>query len=125
MFTITEAAAEQILHAAEAQPGEDVLPMLRLAAKVDEDGEISYGMGFDDERENDVKLESHGLTILIAPRSQELLAGATLDFIELQPGEYQFVFLNPNEPSPATAGCGSRGSGCGSCGSSGGNSDCR
>ena len=123
MFTITDTAADQILRAAENQPGDPgETPALRIAAKVDDDGEIAYGMGFDEERDNDIKFEAHGLTVLIAPRSEELLAGATLDFVELKPGEYQFVFLNPNEPAPAASGCSSRSSGCGGCGggSSGG-----
>lgn len=115
MFHLTPAAAEQIMRAAAAQQGGAAPPAsLRVAAKI-EDGEIVYGMGFDDERENDAVLEAAGVTLLIAPRSQELLAGATLDFVELHPGEFQFVFINPNEP-PATGSCASRSSGCGSCG---------
>ncbi|RLJ63462.1 HesB/IscA family protein [Sulfurisoma sediminicola] len=122
MFKITDAAAEQIRRAAESQqqPGEDEVIGLRIAAKVDEDGELAYGMGFDEERENDVKVESAGITVLIAPHSKELLAGAMLDFVELNPGEFQFVFFNPNEPAPMATGCGSgsanRGGGCGGCG---------
>ena len=126
MFKITDAAAEQIRRAAESQqqPGEDEVIGLRIAAKVDEDGELAYGMGFDEERENDVKVESAGITVLIATHSSELLAGAMLDFVELNPGEFQFVFFNPNEPAPMATGCGSgsatRGGGCGGCGSGGG-----
>ena len=122
MFKITETAAEQIRRAAESQqqPGEDTPLGLRIAAKVDEDGELAYGMGFDEERENDVKVESAGITVLIAPHSQDLLTGAMLDFVELNPGEFQFVFFNPNEPAPMASGCGSSRGGCGGCGSSGG-----
>ena len=113
MMTLTPAAAEQIRRAAAGQADGDEFPCLRLAAKI-EDGEIAYGMGFDEERENDAVIEISGVTLLIAPRSRELLAGATLDFVELQPGEFQFVFINPNEPSS----CGSQGGGgCSSCGS--------
>lgn len=116
MFHLTPAAAAQILQAAtlpesEAPPA----PSLRIAAKI-EDGEIVYGMGFDEERENDAVIEASGVTLLIAPPSQELLVGATLDFVELHPGEFQFVFINPNEPPPAAGSCASRSSGCGSCG---------
>ena len=100
MFNLTPAAAEQIRNAASAQQADDDLPpYLRVAAKI-EDGELVYGMGFDDERENDTRIESDGVTLLIAPRSQELLEGATLDFVELRPGEFQFIFSNPNEPGP-------------------------
>lgn len=120
MFTVTPTAAEQILRAAEAMDeGGNQPVMLRVAAKV-EDGEIVYGMGFDEERENDHVILSEGVTLLIAPRSGDLLAGASLDFVELHPGEFQFIFINPNE---AAAGCGSGGGnggngGCGGCGKS-------
>lgn len=116
MLNLTSAAAEQILRAATAQQDEPAsTPSLRIAAKI-EDGEIVYGMGFDNERENDAVIEASGVTLLIAPRSQELLTGATLDFVELRPGEFQFIFLNPNEPPATEGGCASRSSGCGSCG---------
>lgn len=117
MFTLTPSAAEQILRAASLQPESDEPPCLRVAAKIEE-GEIIYGMGFDDRREQDTVVESLGVTLVIAPRSQELLQGTTLDFVELHPGEFQFIFKNPNDPALG-AGCASRppgNSGCGSCG---------
>lgn len=112
MFKVTAAAAEQILRAAEVQ---DDGGALRVAAKIDDDGELSYGMGFDEERENDLVVESEGITVLISPRSQELLAETTLDFVELHPGEFQFIFINPREAAlgghtPPPGGCGSCGS---------------
>lgn len=110
MFKVTPAAAAQILNAADLQ---DEHPALRVAAKIDEDGEISYGMGFDEERENDVVLESEGLQLLISPRSAELLEGATLDFVEFKPGEFQFIFINPKDAACAGS---TRPSGCGTCG---------
>lgn len=116
MFNLTPTAAEQILQAIAAQHDPSAAPpCLRVAAKL-EDGEIVYGMGFDEEREQDAVIESCGVRLLIAPRSLELLQGATLDFVELQPGEFQFIFLNPNDPPAASGGCASRRSGCGSCG---------
>jgi len=118
MFTLTPTAAEQILRAASSQPEGGEPPCLRVAAKI-EDGEIVYGMGFDDKREQDTVVESLGVTLLIAPRSQELLQGATLDFVELHPGEFQFIFNNPNDP-PQAGGCSTRPEGNGGCGSCGG-----
>lgn len=110
MFKVTPAAAAQILSAAEAQTE---APRLRVAAKIDDDGEISYGMGFDEERENDQVVDCEGIHLLISPRSIELLDEATLDFVQLRPGEFQFIFINPRDASCAGA---SRASGCGSCG---------
>ena len=115
MFTLTSAAAEQIRNAVAAQQADDDMPScLRIAAKV-EDGELVYGMGFDDKRENDSVIESEGVTLLIAPRSQKLLEGATLDFVELRAGEFQFMFSNPNEPGNSPDACPP--SACQSCGS--------
>ncbi|HEX8986786.1 MAG TPA: hypothetical protein VF816_02410 [Rhodocyclaceae bacterium] len=113
MFRLTSAAAAQILRTAEVQGDE---PCLRIAAKIDEDGELVYGVGFDEQREQDQVLECEGVTILISPRSQQLLAATTLDFVELRPGEFQFVFKRSDEPScaPPTGGCASCGRG-GSC----------
>lgn len=119
MFNLTSTAAEQIIHAAAELDDPQEFPCLRVAAKI-EDGEIAYGMGFDEERENDAVLEVAGVTLLISPRSLELLKGATLDFVELQPGEFQYIFINPNEMPPAAGSCASRSNGCGSCGSAGG-----
>lgn len=121
MFNLTPAAAEQIRQAAASQNDAAEIPAcLRVAAKL-EDGEIVYGMGFDDERDNDAVIESNGITLLIALPSQELLTGATLDFVELRPGEFQFIFINPNDP-PASGGCASRQTNTGGCGSCGGGS---
>ena len=111
MFALTPPAAEQIVRAAADQP--DPQPMLRVAAKLDEsDGELVYGMGFDEQRENDLVVDCGGVTILISPPSQPLLANTTLDFAEVQPGEFQFIFRGGcDNPSPQR-GCGGCGGGC-------------
>ncbi len=114
MFTLTPAAAQQIHAAAATYRDEDDAPTcLRVAAKI-EDGQIVYGLGFDEQREQDTVIESHGVTVLISPLSLDLLADATLDCVELRPGEFQFVFLQAD--AAPTGGCASRSSGCGSCG---------
>ena len=114
MFTLTPTAAEQIARAAaEQNDGKPMLPMLRVAAKLDaKDGELVYGMGFDEEREDDLVIDCGSVTVLIAPPSRPLLENTTLDFIEVQPGEFQFMFRDGcNGPSPKN-GCGSCGGGC-------------
>lgn len=111
MFTLSPAAAEQIIRAAAEQP--DSRPMLRVAAKVDEaDGELVYGMGFDDEREDDLVLDGGGVGILISPHSQPLLENTTLDFTEVQPGEFQFIFRGGCTAPATVKSCGSCGGGC-------------
>ncbi|MDK9702641.1 MAG: iron-sulfur cluster assembly accessory protein [Sulfuritalea sp.] len=111
MFTLTPTAAEQIVRAAAEQP--DRQRMLRVAAKHDEDdGELVYGMGFDEEREDDLTLDAHGVTILISPLSQPLLENTTLDFSEVQPGEFQFIFRGGCTAPASKQGCGGCGGGC-------------
>ena len=98
MITLTPAAAKQARIA--AQQGQmEGLP-LRLAVKRDEQGNFHYGMGFDDQQhEADVKFTSEGIEIVVAPHSAELLKDAVLDYVELEPGQFQFVFMNPNDPN--------------------------
>lgn len=92
MITVTPQAAEQILKSAAGAS-------LRLAARLDDKGVIEYGMGFDEQAEGDALSVSNGVTLLVAPGSVELLTGATLDYVELNPGEWRFIFINPNDPS--------------------------
>ena len=97
MITVTPAAAEQILDSARQAGLEG--QGLRLAARLDARGTIEYGLGFDQPGEADLKVTSGGITILLAAGSAELLTGATLDFVEINPGEKRFIFINPNDPS--------------------------
>ena len=113
MFALTPAAAEQIARAAAEEPKAGNQPMLRVAAKIDEtDGELVYGMGFDDEREDDLVIDGGGIKVLISPRSQTLLENTTLDFTEVQPGEFQFIFRDGCVSPEPKKGCGSCGGGC-------------
>ncbi|NIR32598.1 MAG: iron-sulfur cluster assembly accessory protein [Gammaproteobacteria bacterium] len=96
MMTITAQAAEQIRTAARDGQMEG-LP-LRIAARRLDDGSIEYGMGFDEPNNEDTAFSVEGVEIVIAPVSVELLEDAVLDYVELEPGEFQFVFMNPNDP---------------------------
>jgi iron-sulfur cluster assembly protein len=97
MISITPPAAEQIRKSAE-QSGSQGL-CLRIAVRLDDSGAIEYGMGFDEKIDDDVPIMSAGVDILISPGSKELLRGATLDYVEINPGEFQFIFINPNDPT--------------------------
>jgi iron-sulfur cluster assembly protein len=97
MITVTPQAAEQIAKStAQAGAGE---VCLRLAARLDDKGVLEYGMGFDDKADGDTQVAASGITLLISPGSVELLTGATLDYVEINPGEWRFIFSNPNDPS--------------------------
>jgi len=96
MFKVTPQAAEQVKAAAE-QGGTGGMA-LRLAAQQRPDGSIDYRMGFDEESEDDIRFSSEGVQIVMAPEYVPLLDAATLDFVELETGKPQFIFLNPKDP---------------------------
>lgn len=93
---ITETAAKQILRQASETDARGL--GLRVAAKRMSDGGIDYAMGFDEPQEADATYNRHGVSLLIAPTSADLLDKATLDYVELEGGERQFVFHNPLDP---------------------------
>ena len=94
MITLTSQAAQQVLKAA-GQTGAQGSP-LRIAARVDADGSVQYGMGFDEQREQDMLIHCEGVAVLVSPGSTSLLKGVTLDFVEFNPGEFQFIFIPPD-----------------------------
>ncbi len=102
MFEVTKSAAEAIQKSAREGGMEGM--GLRIAATKMPDGSLDYGMGFDDPSEDDLEVESEGVKILISPSHARLLEGATMDFVELEPGQHRFIFLNPNDAnySPPT-----------------------
>ena len=125
MFTVTPAAAGQIRKA--AIDGGMAELALRVAARQEADGSITYGMGFDEPGDGEqASLQADGVSVLIAPVSQPLLEDTLLDFVELSPGEFNFIFVaqtevpidmsgerTANAQKPVSAG------GCGSCASGG------
>ena len=57
-------------------------------------------MGFDDNfTDADMKITSNGVNLVVSENSLPLLKDMTLDYVELEPGEFHFIFLNPNDPS--------------------------
>lgn len=120
-FNVTTNAAAEILAAAQRSNAAGMA--LRIAARQVADGSIEYGMGFDEEREDDEAAEFAGLTVLLGAPSQPLLAGTVLDYVEVAGGQFDFVFIPP--PEAVAAGCGPTtvptsggcaGGACGSCG---------
>ncbi|MHB1590819.1 MAG: HesB/IscA family protein [Sulfuricella sp.] len=116
MITVTTKAAEQIHQAATQSEAEGMF--LRIAARRGMDGTIQYGVGFDEQSEEDVMVNSEGVTVILSPDNMDLLNGAVLDFVELDPGDFRFIFINPNDNGGSSCGTSSGGgSGCGGCGS--------
>ncbi len=95
MFKITESAAKQVRVAAKQSGAEGMA--LRMAARQKDDGTIDYLMGFDEIHEEDVHTNCCSVEIVMAPESIPLLEEATMDYVNLEEGGYQFIFLNPRD----------------------------
>lgn len=122
MFSMTPTAAEQIRQAARESDAEQLA--LRVAARREADGSIGYGMGFDDVADNDTRLMLEDVAVVIAAAHADLLDDTVLDFVELEPGQFNFIFVSqqPVTQAPAASGCSTGGGGCssGGCSTGGG-----
>ena len=101
IFTETAAAKVAELVAAEDNPN------LKLRVYIQGGGcsGMQYGFTFDEnESEDDTKVVTNGVTLLIDPMSIQYLTGATIDYVDNLQGS-QFVINNPN--AATTCGCGS------------------
>ena len=95
MITLSANAAKQIMLSAK-QGNLEGLPM-RIAATKNDDGSIHYGMGFDDVKESDITHSSDGIDIIVSLETNQIVDGMKVDFVELEAGKAQFIFLNPND----------------------------
>jgi len=98
MVTITAKAAEKIRESAKQTKAENMA--LRIAVTDNPDGSFHYAIGFDDtQNETDVSVETEGLKLVYAVDETDKLSKMVIDFVELRPGEENFIFLNPNDPT--------------------------
>lgn len=95
MITITPAAAERIRQSARESGLET--PVLRVAARQEPGGSVEFGMGFDQARPGDTTLEADGIHLVVAAMSRELVEGLRIDFVELEPGDFRFIFAAAQE----------------------------
>ena len=98
MISLSTAALEQIkISSAQGEMG--ALP-IRIAIKEQDDGSFHYAMGFDEQRlPGDNFLNFDGVDLVVSEGSKNLAEGMTIDFVELEPGKSEFIFLNPNDPN--------------------------
>lgn len=97
-FTITKAAAERIKH---LQTSENA-PYFRVSVDGGGCSGFQYKFDFDNQTsDDDLTIETHGITVLVDDMSMGFLAGAELDYVQELLGSY-FKVENPN----ATASCG-------------------
>jgi len=64
---------------------------------------FTYQLKFDNEKENDKIIESHGISIYVDPKSFLYLMGTEIDFVD-ELNQSGFKFINPN--AKRTCGCG-------------------
>jgi|TARA_Y100000294_G_scaffold174662_1_gene193166 iron-sulfur cluster assembly protein len=99
MFTVTENAATQIKKVQSDMKAEE--KFLRISVVNGGCNGNQYQMDFDTGSDDDTKIDSNGVTILVDKQSVPLLTGMNLDYVNRLEGS-SFVFNNPN----ATGGCG-------------------
>jgi iron-sulfur cluster assembly protein len=95
MFKMTETAANQV-RAAAKQGGTEGMA-LRMAAHKKEDGSFDYLMGFDQLKDEDLRVTSHGVDVIMAPEYVPLLEETVMDYVEMEEGDFRFIFLNPKD----------------------------
>jgi len=98
MITISKNAASQIELSAQ-QSGITNTPM-RVAIRKLENGNLHYALGFDDAiTKHDVQFKSEGIDLVVSPESLDLGRELTIDYVELDSGETNFIFINPADPN--------------------------
>ena len=97
MITVTKAAAAQIQLSAQQNQAQGM--PLRIACERQNDGSFHYAVGFADvEHDQDLHFTSEGIDIVVAPTSFDLVNTMVIDYVELESGEKNFIFMNPNDP---------------------------
>ena len=71
-------------------------------------------MGFDEPNEEDTQLDLYGVAVVIAEEHQELLSDTVLDYVELQPGQFNFIFADSRLVESESASTPQAGGGCSS-----------
>ncbi len=101
IINITQSAQAQIEVTAK-DSGAEGLP-LRIATIRTPDGGLDYKMGFDDDgiKDGDSQDQAGNVVVVVSPEDQPLLEGPTLDYVEIEQGQYHFIFDNPNDPGHA------------------------
>ncbi len=102
-LVFTAAAAAKVAELVAEQDN----PKLKLRVYIEGGGcsGMQYGFTFDEnEDEDDAKIVTDGIMLLVDPMSIQYLMGAEIDYVDNLQGS-QFVITNPN--AATTCGCGS------------------
>ena len=98
MISLSTTALEQIRRSAETGDMQSI--PLRVAVKKLDDGSLHYAMGFDEHKfPGDTFFNFDGVDLVVSTGSKDLADGMSIDYVELEPGKLEFIFLNPNDPA--------------------------
>jgi iron-sulfur cluster assembly protein len=104
MIEITDKGAEKVHEFLASQQADAGVAGLRVGVRGGGCSGFQYQLAFDEQRENDVVFESHGLKLLVDGESLQFVRGSTIDYEENLQGA-GFKVENPNVV--AACGCGS------------------
>lgn len=104
MIEITDRGAEKVHEFLASQQADVNVAGLRVGVRGGGCSGFQYQLAFDEQRENDVVFESHGLKLLVDGESLQFVRGSTIDYEESLQGA-GFKVENPNVV--AACGCGS------------------
>jgi len=98
MIKITDQA--QLIFKKEIAKEENKGFKLRLAAMKKDDKDFQYVLGFDDNiTKNDKILNIDEIEVIMSNVSFEICDGMTIDYVELEKNQFNFIFLNPKDPN--------------------------
>ncbi len=101
--SITHSALQAFLQLLQREDKRDVLG-LRVGVKGGGCSGLSYVLGFDEKKEEDLEFQVEGLRVFMHPTHELYLAGMEIDYHDGLDNR-GFVFNNPN--ASETCGCGS------------------
>jgi iron-sulfur cluster assembly protein len=104
MIEITDKGADKVHEFLADQQADASVAGLRVGVRGGGCSGFQYQLAFDEQRENDVVFESHGLKLLVDGESLQYVRGSTIDYEESMQGA-GFKVNNPNVV--AACGCGS------------------
>jgi iron-sulfur cluster assembly protein len=104
MITITDKGAEKVREFLASSDADLGAAGLRVGVRGGGCSGFQYQLAFDEQRENDVVFESHGLKLLVDRESLQFVSGSEIDYEESLQGA-GFKVNNPNVV--AACGCGS------------------
>ena len=104
MIDITDKGAEKVHEFLASQTADTSSAGLRVGVRGGGCSGFQYQLAFDEQRDNDLVFESHGLKLLVDSESLPFVRGSVIDYEESLQGA-GFKVSNPNVV--AACGCGS------------------